>query len=286
MFRKFLIPLFFNIVAPVLLTACAASPEAERPTVTVSIAPLQYATQAVCGEAFHIETLTPAGASPETYQPTPRQIATLSESSAYIRVGTLGFERTQLKKITDNTPHLLCVEASFGIPRLAHSHEGHDHEGGDPHTWMSPANMKIIAANICNTMSAIDTAGRHTFAANLRHFTQRMDSLDTALRTRLANAPSRTFLIYHPALAYFAQAYGLRQLSVQTDGKEPSPEQLAHLIDLCRREQVRTVFVQKEYSGRTARTIAEDIGAEVVEINPLSADWEAEINRIADALCP
>ncbi len=265
------------------LAACAPSSVQRADTTTVSIAPLAYAVRAVIGDSADINVLTPAGASPETYQPTPAQLTALSESRLYVKIGTLGFERTQLEKLTANMPHLICVNASKGITPIEDDH-GHHSDGGDPHTWTSPANMKVIAANICHAFIELDTTRTRAFIDRLHRFSTHLDSIDAAIRQRLNGAPTRTFLIYHPALAYFAKAYGLRQLSVEHDGKDASAERMAQLIETCRREKVRTVFIQKEYSGQTARAIAREIGAEVVEINPLSADWESEILNIADAL--
>ena len=109
--------------------------------------------------------------------------------------------------------------------------------------------------------------------------------LEAALRRRLRQAPSRTFLIYHPALGYFARTFGLRQLSVEQDGKEASPRRVAELVGQCRRDSVRVVFIQKEYSGETARRIAEATGARVAVINPLSYQWEEELEHIVEELC-
>lgn len=267
-----------------LAAGCSRQQPEGRPLITVSIEPLRYVTEQLAGDIYDVTTLTPAGASPETYQPTPQQIAALSRSRAFIRMGTLGFERTQLEKFTANIPHLVYVNASKGIPSLtADGMPGSD--SADPHTWTSPRDMKHIARNICEALCALDTAHTRTLSGRLKVFNRRMDSLDTALRQRLKQAPSRTFLIYHPALGYFARSFGLRQLSVEQDGKEASPRRVAQLIRLCRRDSVRVVFIQKEYSGQTARRIAETVGARAVVINPLSYQWENELEHIVEELC-
>lgn len=271
--------------AAVVLTACTTAEVTPRPTLTVSIEPLRYVVEAITDTAYDVEVLTPAGASPETYQPTPKQLAAMSTSVAYFRVGTLGFERTQLDRVTQNMPHVVSVNASRGILSLPvdDAHDG-THEA-DPHTWMNPHCMKIIARNVCNTLCGLDTLNATRYSERLHAFNNRMDSLDHRLRTMLDSLPSRAFLVYHPALAYFARPYALRQISVQTDGREASAARMAELIAECRREKVGVVFIEKEYSGGTARSIAREIGAEVVEINPLAHDWENEMVNIATALC-
>lgn len=271
------------LLVALVLTACASTNAGDNSVVTVSIAPLRYVVQHIAGNRLAVNVLTPDGASPETYQPTPRQLAELSESRLYVRIGTLGFERTQLKKLVANAPHLTCVEASQGLRLIADGHSDHA-DGGDPHTWTSPANMRVIAGNVARALATIDSVNAGAYADGLRRIEAHLDSLDEQLRGILAAVPSRAFLVYHPALAYFAEAYGLRQFSVEHDGKDPSADHLAQLIDTCRREKVGVVFVQREHSGQAARTIAHEIGARVVEINLLSEDYDAELLRIAQAL--
>lgn len=266
------------LILSILLTACTETSPTGNFHVTASIEPLRYAIESVAGQDVSVTTLTPAGGSAETYQPTPAQIADLSESDAYIRVGTLGFEQTRLRKATENMPHLFAISASAGIPALSHE------SGEDPHTWVSPISMRIIIDNIVDALCEIDTMHAAQYEARQKQMTARIDSIDHRLRTMLADAPCRTFLINHPALGYFARDYGFRQLAVEHDGKEASAERIANLTRQCREEGVRVVFIQKGHSGRGAESIAREIGAKVVEINPLAYDWEAEILKIASAL--
>ena len=268
------------------LYSCAPSAPDESKVVTVSIEPLRYVVNQIAGDDVAVNVLTPVGASPETYQPTPRQLVDLDKSRAYIKVGTLGFEKTRLEQMTANTPHLLEVNASAGIDSLPDvcSHHDHASDGTDPHTWMSCANMRIIAANVCEALCQEDTASVDDYTRNLAAFNHKVDSVEKVVMASLANVKSKTFLIYHPALGYFARDYGLHQLSVEQDGKEPSAARIAQLIDNCRRDSVRVIFIQKEHSGRAARRISEATGIPVVEINPLSYQWDEQMVNIAKAL--
>lgn len=269
-----------------LITSCSSLSDDEGTYIHVSVEPLRYVTEAIAGNRFIVHTLTPDGSSPETYQPTPQQIAELGESRMYIRVGSLGFERSLLRKFTCNMPHLHCVEASLGIDTLINHHRSGDNaDYADPHTWTSPDGMRIIAANIYAALCRVDTAYRDTYARNFKTLLKRIDRVDRAVHNRLDTLTKRTFLTYHPALTYFARDYGLRQLAIEADGKAPSAEHLAALVDTCRRDGVSVVFVQKEFSDRAARTIAEETGARTYVINPLSYDWETETVNIAKALC-
>lgn len=194
-----------------LITSCSSLSGDEETYIHVSVEPLRYVTEAIAGNRFIVHTLTPDGSSPETYQPTPQQIAELGESRMYIRVGSLGFERSLLRKFTCNMPHLHCVEASLGIDTLiSHHRSGDNADYADPHTWTSPDGMRIIAANIYAALCRVDTAYRDTYARNFKTLLKRIDRVDRAVHNRLDTLTKRTFLTYHPALTYFARDYGLR----------------------------------------------------------------------------
>lgn len=261
-----------------LAASCSSDAGRKKQILTVSIEPMRLIAEQLAAGNFEIHTLTPSGSSPETYQPTPRQMELLRNSAAYIRVGTLGFERTQLRKMTESIPHLHIVNAS---QRIKHLPAG---DSCDPHTWTSVRNIKVIATNICDALCDLDTLNRVRHIAKLYDFMESVDSLDREIRTMLADVRQRTFLIYHPSLSYFAYEYGFEQLYVEDEGKEPSAERIARLIDECRKKRVKVVFVQKGYNTSTARRMAEEIGAEVTEINPLGYDWPAEMMKIAKAL--
>lgn len=269
---------------PLLTSSCVSDKTGEKSTITVSIEPLRRITERLAGDRFNVYTLTPSGYSPEVYQPTPSQLEHLKESSMYVRVGTLGFENTQLRKMSENIPHLLIVRASSGVKYLPDPDRHTKEDNGDPHTWTSPRNIKIMATNICDALCDIDSLYRPKYISQLYKLYNSVDSIDEEMHKLLDNIETRAFLIYHPSLTYFAFDYNLEQIAVEHEGKEPSAERIAWLIDECRRKNVKTVFIQREYSGRTARRIAEEIGAEIVEINPLGYDWKNEMLNIAKAL--
>ena len=269
-----------------------------EPKITVSIEPLRYLTSAIAGDKFRVVSLVPSGVSPETYDPTPSQLVTLSESRACFLVGGLGFERTYRSRLTDSAPHLLFFNTSRGINPImeAHSHHHHDSEqeaaeemrpGMEPHVWTSPANVSIMARNIAEALITIDHDNEAYYVKRYEELCQAVAQTDSTLR-RLLSSPEvgRTFLIYHPALTYFARDYGLRQIAIEAEGKEPSPSRLVELTEEARREGVRVVFVQAEFDTRNAKLIAEQIGAEVVTVNPLSYNWAEELVHIAECLSP
>ena len=268
-----------------LFTSCRSNYEVDNRLLTVSIEPLRYVTEAIAGDCFEVVTLTPEGVSPETYMPTPQQIININKGAAYIYLGSLGFEQQHMNHIIENCPHLYVVNVSENIS-LLHGHhcENASTDSADPHIWTSPKNMRAIANNICKALCLMDTANARTYTENMEKFTARIDSVNHAIHSELDTLQNRTFLINHPALAYFADQYGLHQLSIEKDGKEASAERVAQLIDASKKENVKTVFILKQNSGRAATRIAEEIGAETIVINPLLYQWDEEILRIAKAL--
>lgn len=271
---------------PLLLTSCR-DVVGTRPVVTVSIEPLRYFVQSIGGENFEVNTLVPAGASPETYELTPQQVVQISDSRAYFTVGTLGFEQARLKKLTENAPNLLVINTSDSIALLKdhHDHGDHQHADGiDLHTWVSTTSGKQIARNVLRALCQVDTAHAALFQQRHDSLVQHIDSLDGEIRTTLRPLAQRTFMIYHPALGYFARDYGLQQVSVEQDGREPSAERMQQLILQAQRNHVQVIFIQEEHAGRAARRIAEATGARIVSIAPLSAEWDKEMLRIARSL--
>lgn len=257
----------------------------ERPILTVSIEPLRYVVEAIAGDRYKVQTIMPQGASPETYEPTPRQMMELTESRAVFRTGPLGFEQTKLPQMVQGVNGASLVDLGQGITPI----EDHDHDHGtgesiDPHLWMSPANLKAMAQNAYRELCRIDSAGAPYYRARLAHFEVRMDSLHKDLQQMLKPLDRRAFLIYHPALGYLARDYGLRQLAVEHNGKDPSAAFLKILTQQCRVEGVRTVFISKEHAGAAARRLAETLHAQVVVINPLDYDVPAQMKLIARSL--
>lgn len=279
-FHRFLLPL---LILTLLASSCTnrRPEEASHRVLTVSIEPLRYFAEAVAGERFRVVTLVPRGSSPETYEPAPRQLVDLSESSAYLSVGDLGFEKTWMDRLMQNVPYLPVVNLSKGIVPLPGEHG----TGVDPHTWTSPRSAAVIVQNLCETLCRIDTASAAYYTERAERLLQRIDSVDNVVRQTLEKCTSRTFLIYHPALGYLARDYGLTQVSLEEGGKEPTADSMRKLIRRAKNDSIRVLFVQQEFSEAGSQALADETGMRIVRINPLSYDWPAEVVRIATALC-
>ena len=300
---------FLYILAALLAMSCKNNSvqnknEDDKPVITVTIEPLRYFTEAIAGDNFNVVSMVPKGSSPETYDPTPQQLVDLAKSKAYFRIGYIGFEQTWMDKLTDNAPHLQFFDTSRGIDLIFDSSHVHHHHGDDeahahdsiqedehhilgvePHIWSSAYNAQIIAGNIVNALCTIDKNNEETYMERYKNLCNQIEHTDSLI-CHMLSAPNadRAFMIYHPALSYFARDYGLHQISIEEDGKEPSPPHLKNLIDTCKEEKVRIIFVQPEFDRRNAEIIAKQTGTKVVPINPLSYDWEEEMLNIAREL--
>lgn len=272
----------------------------DKPVITVTIEPLRYFTEAIAGDRFTVKSMVPKGSSPETYDPTPQQLVDLAKSKAYFRIGHIGFEQTWLDKLADNAPHLQFFDTSRGINLIyddSHVHQYHSHEtdstdeehthtiGVEPHVWNSTANAEIIAGNILNALRTLDKANDSLYLERYNVLCQQIERTDSLIRQMLSSPDAdRAFMIYHPALSYFARDYDLQQIPIEAGGKEPSPAHLKELINTCKEENVHVIFVQPEFDRRNAEIIARQTGTKVVDINPLSYDWEGEMMKTAKAL--
>ena len=286
---KTLLPIICLLLA---LSSCRNAEKNGKPTITVTIEPLRYFTEAIAGDKFNVVSIVPEGSSPETYDPTPQQMVNLNKSIAYLRIGYIGFEQSWISKLQENFPELSFYDTSAGVnlihQQCSHSHgnngeEKHAH-GIEPHIWNSTENAKIIANNICNALEEIDNRNSDYYQHKLDSITEIIERTDNEIRNIISGA-EKTFLIYHPALTYFARDYGLEQISIEEGGKEPSPAHLQSLIKLCREKNAKVIFVQQEFDMRNAETIAKELGVKVIPVNPLNYNWTEEMTNTAKALC-
>jgi zinc transport system substrate-binding protein len=288
---------FLIMAGTLLLTACQGNTKQknEVPVITVTIEPQRYFAEAIAGDKFKIETMVPKGSSPETYDPTPQQLVKLANSTAYLRIGYLGFEQTWMEKLKSNAPKMHVFNLSEGVDLIAdcgHSHEEweepqakHSHHGVEPHIWNSTRNAIIIARNTLDALIDLDAADKDYFTARYDSLCQVIMSTDSTIVKMLPlNTNQQTFMIYHPALSYFARDYFLNQISIEEEGKTPSPAHMKELVETCRRENVKVIFVQPEFDKRNAEVIAKETGLKIIDINPLNYDWREEMLRVATAL--
>lgn len=290
--RKYIFTLLFSF----LLLACHSNREKEANVLTVTIEPQRYFLEQIVGDKFQVNTLVPPGSSPETYEPSPSAMIKLGNSRAYFKVGFLGYENVWTGKLAENNPDLKIVDCSVGIEPVYgghghhdHSHEAADHshnqtDAADPHVWSSAKNAVLFSQNMLNAVVDLDVENADLYRANFEKLTQKIAETDSALTRLLKDIPTRSFIVYHPALAYLARDYNLTQHSIEFEGKNPSPAQMKELVDLAKAENIKIVFVQQEFDIKNSEVIAREIGATSHTINPLAYEWDEELIRIAQLL--
>lgn len=273
---KFIV--YFILIAT--LAGCSSNNHTDcENTIYVSIEPLRFFTEQIADGKFNVKTLVRQGASPENYEPTAEQLTELARSCMYIKVGNLGFEHTWLKRIMANAPHTIIKRADSGVEYIADSNGV-----PDQHIWMSTENANIIADNICRYMIEIDKADSLLFKANTEKLKQKIAQADSCIRKHLADNGNRVFIIYHPALTYYARDFMLRQIPIEEEGREPSAAQLQDIVKAGRLQNVKTIFVQSEFPEANASAIAKGTGATLKSINPLKYNWLEEMVNIAKQL--
>ena len=279
MIRKILI-----FCALIIQISCSQNhSESGKPVITVSIAPYKYFIDQIAGNDFEVNVMVAPGSNPHIYEPYPVQVAKLRKSVAYISNGYLGFETTWLDRFYEMNEKMVRLSLADKIEPIASSHhhsDNEDVEGADPHYWVSPKAALIIAESVEKLLVSLNPDRKNFYSANLSVLNDkinRTDSLATELFSKLKN---KAFMIYHPNLAYLARDYGLREIPVEFEGKEPPPSRMKELIDLAKKENINTIFVQKEYDAKNARAIASEINAQVEIIDPLAEDWQQAVNEI------
>ncbi len=268
------------LFAFIAISGCNRKPvKDKKPLITVSILPQKYFVGKIAGDRFDINVLIPSGASPETYEPTPSQIIRLEKSKIYFETGYIEMEINRMAGYLHNKPDIKVVNCSDGINLIKK-----ENKWIEPHIWLSPKNVKVMAQNIYNGLIAIDPGSEDFYGKNLAKFLKEIDDIDNSIREELKNLTSRSFLIYHPALTYFAKDYGLTQIPVQTEGKTPSSKYMKEIIEKAKKEGIKVIVVQQQFDIQKAKTIAKEIDAKVITINPLNYDWEEEMMNIATKL--
>ena len=261
-------------------TACnrTAATDSER-VISVSIPPLKFIVSSIVGDDFVIETLLPSGVAPESYSPTVTQLLNLEDSELLFTTGLLDFEQQAFAKT--NYPNTNIINLCNGMSLISDTAHNHgDTHGNDPHVWMSPVRLKEMAASVYEALQAKfpDSVGYQAAYAKL---IERIDSIHMVVQNNINRSNNHAFIVYHPALSYFAEDYGLTQLAIENDGKEPSAAHLRDVVQTALDNDIQVILYQSEFPLSFIKTVARDTGAVPVEFNPLSEDILTEILNVS-----
>ncbi len=274
-------------VAALLWTSASAVWAKDTLNVMVSIVPQRYFVEKIGGDLVDVSVMVLPGSSPATYEPKPQQMVGLTKAEIYFAVGVL-FESVWLKKFTNVNPKMMIVHTEDGIEKIPmkarHHHDvAHHHGVEDPHIWLSPPLVMIQCRNICHALMKIDPEHTEIYKANYRAFIRDVVDLDLQIRDLFSGrGEGARFMVYHPAWGYFAKSYGLEQVPIEIEGKEPTARELQNLIHHAGKASVKVIFVQPQLSSKSAHTIAKAIGCRVVSADPLAKDWSENLLDVAD----
>lgn len=267
-----------------------SEPEADKLQIVVSILPQKYFVERLGDRHVTVTAMVPPGAEPHTFEPKPEQLKALSRASAYLRI-RIEFEEAWMNKFAAANPKMRSVDTTQGIQRIPIASEfreqaetGHESETLDPHIWLSPKLVKIQAKTIYDTLVGLDAQHQTEYQANLQQFLADLDQLDADIQQALKGVTNRRFIVFHPGWGYFARDYQLEQVAIEVGGQEPSAAELAQLISQAKRENIKVVFAEPQFSQQAAETIAKEIGGKVLLIDPLAQDWMKNMREVSSTL--
>lgn len=283
--------IFMLIMASFVWESCRSSSPVSKPAqpvITVSILPLKYLTQRITGDRFTINVMVPPGDNVESYEPVAMQMKDLSLSSLYLMIGHLPFELSQKERFQSVNPEMGIIDLSVGVNLLTGNHYRHaehsDAIHSDPHIWLSPISVRYMVKNILEAVIRIDPEQSSYYRNNYEILTRDINQLDSLFLSAFQGAVDRSFMVFHPAWSYLARDYHLEQIAIEWEGKSPSPADIRRLIDQGRQNHIRIIFIQKQFDTADAQTIADEIGARVVVLDPVAEDWLIAMKHTAEIL--
>ncbi|MDD3853590.1 MAG: zinc ABC transporter substrate-binding protein [Syntrophomonadaceae bacterium] len=247
---------------------------ADQIKVAVTILPQAELVNKIGGEQVAVSVLVPPGVDPHTYELSPGQLKELSETALYIRIGHIDFEKNWMNRIAGTNKDMVIIDSSQSIEII----------NGDPHIWLSPRLAKIQAENIARALQEADPEHQQYYADRLQNLQKELDQLDSDIGEKLSPLKGSKFLVFHPSWGYFARDYGLEEIAIERDGKEPTAKELAELLSWAKTEGIKVIFASPQHSTREAEAVARELGGEVVIIDPLAGDYFPNLKKVADTM--
>ena len=268
-----------------------------KTNVIVSITPQKTFVEKIAKDLVDITVMVAPGSSPHSYEPKPSQMMALSKADIYFSIG-VEFEKVWLERFKSQNKNLSIVDISANVQKMAisadhhheehHEHEDHEehmHAGLDPHTWVAPKNVAIMAQSIYESLVKIAPQNTKEFKKNLAIFLQEIASTDQQIKNTLKDLPKDSkFMVFHPSWGYFAKAYHLEQVALEVEGKSPQPKKIIEIIKEAKEERVKVIFTQPEFSDKSAKIIAKESNVKVQKISPLNPKWSENLIYMAEKI--
>lgn len=247
----------------------------------VSILPEKTFVEKIAKDLVDVTVMVQPGTSPHSYEPKASQMIAISKAQLYFSIG-VEFEDAWLNRFASQNAHLKFIKLDSNIPKLQMGAEHHHHNGLDPHIWTSPKNVSIMAHTIYKALVALDPAHQKFYKANLNDFIEEIRQTDKKIKEKLKALPPKSkFMVFHPSWGYFAKEYNLIQIAVEVQGKKPKPKEMIAIIKEVKKEHVRVIFTQPEFSTKSAQIIAHEAHISVEKISPLNPNWSHNLLTMA-----
>ncbi|MDR3625064.1 MAG: zinc ABC transporter substrate-binding protein [Chlamydiales bacterium] len=257
----------------------------EKPRVLVSIAPEKFFVERIADDSVVVDVLVPPGASPHSFEPSPKQIINASRAIIWFRIGE-PFEPRAIDVLTSHKPNMIIIDTRKDIPLLTmDSHakcKGCSQHGDDKdtHIWLSPRLAQVQAKTIKDALITAFPENRELYEKNFCSLIHDLQDLDKELILLFQSMPVRYILVSHPAFGYLGRDYNFVQLSLEIEGKDPSSRQLTELLNKVRSLNLTRVFTQEQYQNKGALLIAKEINAQIYSVDPYSGDYLNNLKKI------
>ncbi len=259
----------------------------------VSVMPQKFFVESIGGDKVNVSLMVKPGSSPHSYTPKPSQMRDIAKADVYFSIG-VEFENAWIPRFANQNKKMKIIDISSGITKIAikkYSHHEEDnhahskHKSKDPHVWVSPNNVKIIAKNIYTALVKLDYQNKTYYKKNFDQFIDHINTTDEKIKDILSNTkPNSKFMVFHPAWGYFAKQYNLQQFPIEIEGKSPKPKELALVITEAKEEKIKAIFTQPEFSSKAANQIAQELNIKVIKTSPLAFNWSQNLIKLAQAI--
>ncbi|MBI5227845.1 zinc ABC transporter substrate-binding protein [Candidatus Micrarchaeota archaeon] len=265
-----------------LLVGCSAPVKENQNgklTVVTTIYPVYDITKNLTFGLADVSSLIPAGVEPHEYEPTPSQVADLQNANVFVISG-LGFDAVEGKLASSLSKKVNVIVASEGIGLMDATGEEAKEMPKDPHIWLSPQRMIIMTQNIKDGLEQTDPGNKNKYETNAAAYVSELQKLDEEYKNVLSNCNKDTILTTHNAFSYLSKDYGFKQTSISglNPDAEPSPQKLAELVDAAKKDKIKYVFYEELVDPRIAQTIASEVGAQALELNPIEGSKNPKDN--------
>lgn len=287
------------LIIALSVSGCSTTEPNAKEIIGVSIVPQETFAKAILGENYEVVTLIPPGSSPTSHQPSIRTLQKLNEAKLYFSIGVETEEANILptikeydnleiidlaKAVDEIYPARFFVEDEEDHDASEAEEENHDHDGRDPHIWLSPKRAIAMVEIMTEELIKTYPEDKALFIENKEKYKEKLIALDQYIQSRVENANTKDFIIYHPSYGYLADDYGLNMIEIETDGKAANINRLDEIAKIAKERHINAVYYQEEMSFKQAEIIANEIDGEIVKLRPLSADYIEGQKNFIDTL--